>query len=290
MKKSSILFIIIVFTLSWIPAGLFHLLQLDYQSVQGVILGSLTMVFPLISVIIVQHINKEPILRNSGISWKLNRWWIVAILLPVIINLLALIVSIMLPTMSFTTENEIMNEALKNMSESIPGINAYSLLAITLVSSISTGLTINAVFAFGEEIAWRGWLLKQFEGTHFLKTSLIIGIIWGLWHAPLILLGHNYPEHPIAGVFMMILICILLTPIFQYIRIKSGSVITVAIMHGTFNAGSGITMFYTSGFNDLLGGSAGLAGCIVLLIVNSVIYAIDKWKTKEHIMTSQISC
>ena len=35
------------------------------------------------------------------------------------------------------------------------------------------------------------------------KSSWVIGVIWGFWHAPLILQGHNYPQHPWAGVFMM---------------------------------------------------------------------------------------
>ena len=30
------------------------------------------------------------------------------------------------------------------------------------------------------------------------------GVIWGFWHAPLILNGHNYPQHPVVGVFMMV--------------------------------------------------------------------------------------
>ena len=34
----------------------------------------------------------------------------------------------------------------------------------------------------------------------FLKTSVLTGFIWGVWHAPIILQGHNYPQHPVAGV------------------------------------------------------------------------------------------
>ena len=191
--------------------------------------------------------------------------------------------------------NEIFNrnttfaERIGTNVATIPDIDAYKLLALTIVSSLSAGITMNALFAFGEEIAWRGWLLKQFEGVKFLKISLIIGAFWGIWHAPLIAMGHNYAQHPFIGLVMMIIWCTLLTPIIQYIRIKSKSVITAAIFHGTLNAGAGLSLMYLDNFNDLLGGSAGLAGFLVLLVINCSLFAIDKWVTKENIFTKELS-
>jgi membrane protease YdiL (CAAX protease family) len=84
----------------------------------------------------------------------------------------------------------------------------------------------------------------------FLKASIIIGFIWGIWHMPLILMGHNYPQHPRAGVFMMIVFCILLTPILQYITIKSKSIFAAAVAHGTLNALAELAIMSTDGGND----------------------------------------
>ncbi|MBR5373310.1 MAG: hypothetical protein IK131_01390 [Paludibacteraceae bacterium] len=61
-----------------------------------------------------------------------------------------------------------------------------------------------------------------------------------------------------------------------------------SIFHKTINAGAGLSMMYIDGFNDLLGGLPGVAGFITLLIVNLVLFAIDKWVTKENIYTGQI--
>src|SRR5690625_5122017 len=64
--------------------------------------------------------------------------------------------------------------------------------------SLIGGITINAIFAFGEEIGWRGFLLREFQLLGFWKASLLIGIIWGVWHEPLILFArHNYSCTPI---------------------------------------------------------------------------------------------
>jgi membrane protease YdiL (CAAX protease family) len=149
-------------------------------------------------------------------------------------------------------------------------------------------MTINAVFAFGEEIGWRGYLVELFKGQGFIRTSVVTGAIWGLWHAPLILNGHNYPQHPVAGVFMMVLMCILFTPILLYFRQKSGSVIVAAIMHGTFNGVVGLSNIFVLPFNDLLVGAPGLAGMLVLLGSDAAIFLYDRHVTKERIFTSPI--
>lgn len=289
MQKPILLFSSITILLSWTAAALFYLLNGDLQTTTGFVFATGYMFFPLLSVVIVQAIHKEPILRGLGVSFKLNRWFAVAWLLPVVFNVLAMFASALFPPMRFSTETPILQDAMAQMSQSIPDIDAYKLLAITIVSGLSAGITINALFAFGEEIAWRGGLLKQFEGVTFLKASLIIGVFWGIWHAPLIAMGHNYAQHPFIGLGMMIVCCVLLTPVIQYIRVKSKSVITAAIFHGTLNAGAGMSLMYIDNFNDLLGGSVGLAGFLVLLVINCSLFAIDKWVTKENIFTSPIT-
>jgi membrane protease YdiL (CAAX protease family) len=101
-------------------------------------------------------------------------------------------------------------------------------------------------------------------------------------------MGHNYPQHPIAGVGMMIIWCILLSPVITYIVIKSKSVITAAIFHGTLNAISGITKLYLVGGDDLTNGVTGIVGFVSLLLVNTAFFLYDKYITKENIFTKVI--
>jgi hypothetical protein len=65
------------------------------------------------------------------------------------------------------------------------------------------GDSVDAVAAFGEDLGCRGLLLRELEPFGFWRSSVLIGVIWGSWHAPLILHRHNYPEHPWVGVFLM---------------------------------------------------------------------------------------
>ena len=138
-------------------------------------------------------------------------------------------------------EDIIAPEQLQLMKEQMTEFPIY-IFWISLLEGLVAGLTINAIFGFGEELGWRGLLFKELSYMSFWKSSAIIGFIWGVWHAPLILQGHNYPQHPLAGVFMMILWCILLSPIFNYIRLRSKSVIAAAIMHGTLNGTAGLAL------------------------------------------------
>jgi uncharacterized protein len=152
------------------------------------------------------------------------------------------------------------------------------------VQGIIAGSTINAIFGFGEEAGWRGFFQNALKGRHFYLACLIIGIVWGFWHAPVVLQGHNYAEHRIAGVFMMTLLTILLAPIFAYPAIKAGSVLAAAIMHGVYNAKAIIGLIFVKGGSDLLTGGAGAAGLISLLIANIALFLYDKFIAKEKVI------
>ena len=255
------------------------------QAIVGVILSAGAMLLPMFAVIITQLVSKEPVLKGLDISFKINRWWFIGWLLMPVIAIAVLGMTLLMPGAVWSPDNEIIQTALDSMPD---GIGVLGMLAITLVSGLYAGITINGLFAFGEEIAWRGYLLKLFKGKSFMATALLTGTIWGLWHSPIILNGHNYPQHPVIGVLMMVVFCVLLTPMLMYFRKKSGSVIVPAIMHGTFNGVVGITLIMVTPANDLLYGASGLAGFITLLIVDVIIYIYDRYISKENILSSEI--
>jgi len=151
------------------------------------------------------------------------------------------------------------------------------------------GITINAIAGFGEELGWRGLLQKELGYLGFWRSSAVIGIIWGIWHAPIIIQGYNYPQHPLAGVFMMTVFTLLLSPIFGYVRLKARSVIAAAIIHGSLNATAGLAIMVVAGGNDLMIGVTGLAGFIVLLIVNIAIFVYDRFLTRDPVFSGLIS-
>src|SRR5699024_5751565 len=78
----------------------------------------------------------------------------------------------------------------------VTGIPPEALLVGQLINMVLAAWVINLLPALGEEIGWRGWLTPQLLPLGVVPTVLITGVVWGLWHTPLLLLGHNYPHLP----------------------------------------------------------------------------------------------
>jgi membrane protease YdiL (CAAX protease family) len=292
------LFLIFTFVISWSIAAVFWLIRGNFNFRIGfTIMGTIYMFIPFISAILVKAIHKEPIMSDFLISFKINRWFLIAWLILPAIVFCSLGISILFPNISYSPEltgvfdryaetfTPEQVEELKNKINSLP----INFIWLSLIQGLFFGATINAIAAFGEETGWRGFLLKGLRDMRFFKAALIIGSIWGIWHAPLILMGHNYPQHPRIGVFMMIAFCILLTPIMQYLTIKSKSIIAAAIAHGTLNSVAGISIIAVSGGNDLTAGITGAAGFIALFIFVLAIFVYDYFISKEKIMVNKIS-
>jgi membrane protease YdiL (CAAX protease family) len=292
--KKVIQFIILTCCVSWLIAGMAILLGLNKaQGLVYTIFAAAYMLLPAVCSIILQLVYKEKPFRNSGISFKLNRWFIIAGIVPIIYSFMALGINLLFPNVSFSATYEgflsrLPVEQVEIAKQQLSRFPPVVFALIQILNSILVGYTLNAIFGFGEELGWRGYLLKSLNNKKLLPASLIIGVVWGLWHFPLILLGHNYPQHPVVGVGLMVVFCILLTPMMIYIVIKSKSVITAAIFHGVNNAIGGITIIYVAGGNDIINGITGITGFVALLIMNIVFYLNDKYITKENLYTKVI--
>lgn len=270
------LFLILTFIINYAMAGIFYLAGGELGGIAGTVISVVYMFIPMLTVLIVMKlVHKEDVSKKLKISFKLNYWWLVALIIPFILGGMTLGISLLFPQVQFTPDMQGMMDRYASMlsEEEMEGLRlSLETLPIhpfwlSIIQGLFAGATINAVAAFGEELGWRGFLLHAFRKMSFLKASLIIGFIWGLWHAPLILMGHNYPDHPVWGVAMMTLWCILLTPLFNYITLKSSSVIAASVLHGTINATAGIAILVIAGGSDLLVGITGVAGILALAIV-----------------------
>jgi membrane protease YdiL (CAAX protease family) len=174
-------------------------------------------------------------------------------------------------------------EQLQQM-QNLPSVFRSHPILVGLLLGLIAGITINAVAGFGEELGWRGFMQKELGFLGFWKSSVVIGIIWGIWHAPIILMGHNYPHHPVAGAFMMVVLCVLLAPIFGYVRFKAKSVIASAIIHGSFNGTYGLAIVVAKGGSDLTLGVTGLAGFVVLAVVDIGIFIYERFLAIEPLI------
>jgi hypothetical protein len=127
---------------------------------------------------------------------------------------------------------------------------------------------INSIFGLGEEIGWRGFLLPRLLPLGKRRAYLLLGIIWGLWHAPLIVVGFNYPGEPILGIVAMIGLTTALGIYINELTLRHQSTILSGWLHGLFNSqGYGIWRILFPSVNPLLGGVTGLIGMGVWLVL-----------------------
>jgi len=293
------LFLILTFVISYLLAGIYKLNGGSYNNSIGfMVFGVIMMLIPTISVIIIKKfIYHENLKTDLLISFKINKWFFVAWLIMPVIMFFSIGISLSFPNVIYSPDmlgmlkrfatilTPAQIEHMKNSFATLP-INPIWLF---LIQGLIAGGTIGALAALGEELGWRGFLLKEFKEMHFFKAAIIIGFIWGIYHAPVILMGYNYPQHPQIGVFMMTIFCILLTPLLLYITIKSKSVIAAAILHGTMNGTYVISLMLTDGGNDLTVGLTGLAGFIALTIALICLFIYDCFISKEKILINKIN-
>ena len=126
---------------------------------------------------------------------------------------------------------------------------------------------INAVFATGEEFAWRG-LLQPLLTDYFglIKGVVILGFVWAIWHLPALLNGYNYPEYPILGSFILFPIRLIATSFFYaWLTIKSKSFIAAAIAHGALNG------IQTGIISNIKMNSSQLSEYIVTIMLTAVV-------------------
>ncbi|TKJ96601.1 CPBP family intramembrane metalloprotease domain-containing protein [Plantibacter flavus] len=126
------------------------------------------------------------------------------------------------------------------------GRDELTTVALVQLLTLPLGVLVASLSAFGEELGWRGWLLPNLLPLGTWPALLLSGAIWGVWHAPLILLGYNYQRTDVLGLLLMMGWCMLLGVLIGWLRLRSASVWPAVIAHGAVNAAVGALLLFAS--------------------------------------------
>lgn len=164
-------------------------------------------------------------------------------------------------------------------------ISAQTVVALQLLL-IPLGALLNALPSFGEELGWRGFLLPALLPLGTWPALVIHGAIWGLWHSPIILLGHNFGLLDYRGVLLMTVGCIVWGLLLGWSRLRSASVWPAVIAHGALNASAGLfALVYLAG-SELplpLVNPLGVAGWIAAGIAVTALAAAGQFKHQPEL-------
>jgi hypothetical protein len=140
------------------------------------------------------------------------------------------------------------------------------LAAAMFAQSLILGVLITSLFTFGEEFGWTGYLLVRLLPLGRWRAAVIYGGIWGLWHAPIIAGGYNYPGHPILGPVMMCALTIAFALTQTALRLRYGSVLLTSFFHSAINTqGPGVLPMLVVGVSPVLGGVTGVVGIVTFM-------------------------
>jgi membrane protease YdiL (CAAX protease family) len=275
----------VAFGFSWAIGGATALLGESLPGPAKTAFWAAYMFGPALGTLAARRASGEPLLRSMEARLRPNRAWLFGWLSPWVLSIAAAGVALLLPGVDLSRDFSGIAERFSGLVpadrlgesiERLRGIPPLLLVLLMTVAPLFAGATVNALFAFGEELGWRGFLYQRWGPRGFWRSSAAIGAVWGLWHAPIILQGLNYPEHRLLGVPMMIVLCLALAPLMQHVRERGESVWAAAVCHGTFNACGGLALLYLKGGSDLLVGITGLSGLAALASMDAVIYALRR--------------
>lgn len=105
------------------------------------------------------------------------------------------------------------------------------------IFKILSGLLIGTLFALGEEIGWRGYMLPRLLGRGVVPAMLLVGFLHGVWHLPLMLTTDYYHNsgNPLIVVPLFLVTLTLAGVFFGFLRLWTGSVWAVAVAHAAAN-------------------------------------------------------
>lgn len=142
-----------------------------------------------------------------------------------------------------------------------PGVFA----AIQILQAVLIAPVVNLVPIFGEEFGWRAYLLPKLLPLGERKAYIYSGLIWGVWHAPVILMGYNYgldyPGAPWVGALMFIWIAFLLGTFFGWASLQVRNMWPAIIGHAVLNGVAAAVGLFTIGETSTLVGPS-VAGVI----------------------------
>ena len=153
-------------------------------------------------------------------------------------------------------------------------MTAGEFVGVQIASAAFLAPLINAIATFGEEFGWRAYLLPKLMAFGYRKAMIVLGIIWGVWHWPVIAMGHNYgvhyPGYPWAGMLAMVWFTVQFGILLGWITLRSGTVWPAVFGHAAVNGVAGVPVLFYYGMPMPLLGPAmtGVIAAIPLTILS----------------------
>lgn len=219
-------FFVLTYAISWTLWLVLAAVSLPITTTAGAVLNVLAIAGPSLAALLLAVGLGRPALRELLTGFSVSRlrgpWWAVALILPLLMMSGAIAVAVAL-----------LGAPAPHLTASLLGVLLLEFVRILFLGG-----------PLGEELGWRGFALSRLQQRHTaLTSSILVGVVWGLWHIPLyfvpgtgqheILRSGTNPAFAIVGfVGWTIGLCVLFTWLFNQSR---GSLLVVILFHTAVN-------------------------------------------------------
>jgi membrane protease YdiL (CAAX protease family) len=282
VKKKISVYLVLTFALS----SIFYYLIISASSIRAgggiYVLG--IMWCPGVSALITQLLfQKSP--RGLGWGWGKTRYQLLSYAIPLGYAFVAYGIVWLTGLGGFHNQ-----DFVKKMAEQLHLSGASPALVILIYVAIAAtlGLIGSCVSALGEEIGWRGFLVPHLAKiTTFSRTALWSGVIWSVWHYPLIIFADYNKEAPVWYSLTCFTVMVLgISFIFAWMRLKSGSLWTGMFLHASHNLfiqGVFTPLTYNTGYTNYVIDEFGSALAIV-----SIVAAFIVWRKRSELPDTRL--
>ncbi|MGN0662606.1 MAG: lysostaphin resistance A-like protein [Faecalibacterium sp.] len=294
-KNELTLYLAFAFGLAWIcQVGGCIALGQGHQAVYQIAL-MVTMLCPLAAVLVVTRLFGH---RPSGVKWRPQfrgklRFWLAAWFGPAVFAVLGAALYFLIFPSRFDPSGSylkaMMGEAVAEQLAQ-QGITPTVYALICLVQALTYAPLVNMLFAVGEEAGWRGFMLPMLKERFGLwKGRIIGGVIWGIWHWPVMLLsgyeyGTDYLGAPVLGLAVFCLVCFAWSTLLDILYEKTNCIWVPAIGHGAINASAGVASAFIR-TEDLYYSVLGPMPVGLIAILPALVLAV--WLTWKEANTKQ---
>ncbi|MCJ7519998.1 MAG: CPBP family intramembrane metalloprotease [Anaerolineaceae bacterium] len=256
-----------------------------------VLLASVYMWGPAMAHIITRLITRMG-WKDANLKTNLKKgwpFWLIGWFAPGLFTLMGAVVFFLVFPASFDPQMTMLSEQLETAGVAEGLINPFQYVIGQTIVALLLAPLLNLVAIFGEEFGWRAYLVPALAKFGRRKALILSGLIWGVWHWPVIMMGHNYglgyPGFPWLGLLATLWFTLSVGIFFGWLSLKAESVWPAVFAHGALNGIAAIgLLFIKEPFSMLLGPSpAGLIGCLPFTIVSLAILLTMKEKRPEAV-------
>ncbi len=284
-RKRILIFLALAFGIAWVGALVIYLTgglaesPFAYLILTVFYMGAPTMAHILTRILTHEGWGNLYLRSHPRREWP---YWVAAWFAPGVLTIIGILAFFVIFPQYYDADLNTMKQALKAQAEMtgqpVPETDPWLIAISQTAMALILAPLLNAFVTFGEEFGWRAYLQPKLLPLGGRTTMLLMGIIWGVWHWPVIAMGHNYgldyPGAPWGGMAMMVWFTLVIGTLFGWLTLRAGSVWPAVIGHGAINGIAALGALFVKGTpNPLLGPlPVGLIGSVGFAVVTLALF------------------